>query len=288
MRRIIVVLAALLIAALLPATAHADDWWKPAKDAGTLHWALEGAIDPNNPKHVGERDLAGKTLPRPAVIDIDGEYNTAATVATLHSRGQKVICYFDAGVYENYRTDAHRFPKSVIGKKDGNWEGSFWLDIRQTAILLPIMEDRIKMCAAKGFDAVEPDEIDGWENVTGFPLTYAHQVTYNKAIAALAHKHGLGAVQKGDIIQVQDLVNDYDATLNEECAQYNECLNPYNPVTKKTQVGLQAYTQQNKAVWQAEYKAKVDAKLCKQAKAQGWWAARYKLGLPLNGGRKPC
>lgn len=289
MKRLVIALMIVLGMTVAFATpANAVDWWRPTKTAGALHWNLGGAINVNNAKHIGERDMNNNPLPRPAILDIDGEYNSAATVSTLHARGQKVICYFDAGVYEDYRSDAHKFPASVIGKKDGDWEGSYWLDIRALSVLLPIMEARIQMCADKGFDAIEPDEIDGWENNTGFPLTYAHQVTYNKAIAALAHQYGLAAVQKGDIIQTQDLVNYFDATLNEECVQYAECTNPYNPVTRKTQIGLQAYTQQNKAVWLSEYKAGVQAKMCKQAKAQGWYAARYKLGLPLNGGRQPC
>jgi hypothetical protein len=36
-------------------------------------------------------------------------------------------------------------------------------------------------CAAKGFDGVDPDNVDGWDgNDTGFPLTAADQITYNK------------------------------------------------------------------------------------------------------------
>lgn len=273
-----------------PVQEAAASWWRPsAASPLPLHWNLGGKIDPNNPKHVGERSLDGKVLPRPAVLDIDGEYNSAATVATLHGRGQRVICYIDAGVWESYRPDAARFPKSVIGKKDHGWDGSYWLDIRRLDILLPIMEDRIRdWCAAKGFDAVEPDEIDAYENKSGFPLTYADQLAYNRAIADLIHAHGMAAIQKGDIIQTQDLEPWFDAVLNEECVEFDECLNPYNKATRREQTGLQAYTQAGKAVWLAEYKAKVDTRMCQQARANGWNAARYKLGLPLNGGRKTC
>jgi hypothetical protein len=98
----------------------------------------------------------------------------------------------------------------------------------------------------------------------------------------------MAAIQKGDIIQTQDLVAYFDATLNEECVQYSECTNPYREDTDTEQVGLQAYTQAGKAVWLAEYKSGVQTKMCNQAKAQHWNAARYKLGLPLNGGRQPC
>jgi hypothetical protein len=291
MRKAILIVFALLASIVLSATpANSDTWWQPkASEKLTLHWNLGGAINVNNARHIGERALDGVTvLPRPKVLDIDGADNSAATVATLHARGQKVICYFDAGVYEDYRSDAWKFPAEVIGNPDEGWDGSWWLDIRRLDVLLPIMEARVKMCADKGFDAIEPDEIDGWENDTGFPLTYNDQLVYNRAIAALAHKYNLAAVQKGDIIQTRDLVNYFDATLNEECVRYKECRNPWNPDTGQTQAGLQAYTAQDKAVWLSEYRNTDYSPMCKQALNNGWMAAQYKLGLPLNGGRKPC
>jgi endo-alpha-1,4-polygalactosaminidase (GH114 family) len=289
MRRFFLALVAGLIVGLA-VPAHAEPtWWQPGTEPLPLHWNLGGAINVDNPRHVGERSISGAVLPRPAVLDIDGEFNTAATVATLHGRGQRVICYIDAGVYEDYRSDAGSFPPEVIGAKDGAWDGSWWLDIRRLDILLPIMEARIRdWCAAKGFDAVEPDEIDGWENASGFPLTYDDQVAYNRAIADLIHKHGMAAIQKGDIIQTRDLVDWFDATLNEECYRYRECSAPWNPETGQEQIGLHAYTQQGKAVWVAEYTTNATTRMCADAPARHWNAARYKLGLPLGGGRNPC
>lgn len=268
----------------------AADWWIPTPGS-TLHWNLGGAIDVNNPKHVGERDLSGGVLPRPGVLDVDGEYNSAATVMALHARGQKVVCYIDAGVYETYRPDAAKFPKSVIGKPDQGWDGSYWLDIRRTDVLLPIMEARIRdWCAAKGFDAVEPDEIDGWENASGFPLTYADQLRYNRAIADLIHSYGMAAIQKGDLIQIQDLQPWFDAALVEECARYRECTNPWNPDTGQEQIGAQAYSNVGKAVWLAEYRATdcTAARTRYLSKYPTWRGYQFREGLPLSGGRKAC
>jgi hypothetical protein len=290
MRRLsLFLLVGLLVGGGFAAPGRADTWWKPSGSL-PLHWNLGGTINVNNARHIGERAIDGTTvLPRPAVLDIDGQYNTAQTVATLHARGQKVICYIDAGVFEDYRPDAAKFPKSVIGRADQGWDGSYWLDIRRLDILLPIMEARIRdWCSARGFDAVEPDEIDGWENASGFPLTYNDQVVYNRAIAGLIHKYNMAAIQKGDIIQTQDLVAYFDANLNEECGRYAECTNPYREDTDTEQVGLQAYTQAGKAVWMAEYRAADATKAGRYAKTYGWNCAQYKLGLPLNGGRKVC
>lgn len=246
----------------------------------TLHWVLDGALNLNDPVQMGLRDFAGNPLPEPDVYDIDGEYNTAATVAALQARGKKVICYFDAGVYETYRSDAHKFPPSVIGNVDVGWDGSYWLDIRRIDVLEPIMRARMQMCKDKGFDAIEPDEIDGYSNDPGFPLTYDDQLRYNKALARWAHEIGMSIGLKGDIEQAADLADDFDWTLNEECYEFNECT-----------PALRSFTQRNKAVWIAEYKnytATKWASICANSRAEGFNTARYKLGLPRNGGRQPC
>lgn len=283
----------------MPGTAHATGtWWQPSATTNLpLYWALSGSINVNDPAQIGERSLSGTALPRPAVLDIDGEYNSAATVAWFHARGQKVICYFDAGVYEDYRADSSKFPTSVIGNPDGSWSGSWWLDIRQVDTLAPIMQARMDMCRSKGFDAVEPDEIDGWENDSGFPLTYADQLDYNRHLFQWAHDRGLAILQKGDIIQTQNLVDPIDsnlplgyadATLNEECYRYKECTDPWNPITGRNQVGLQAYTQRGRAVWIAEYTTTATTRMCSDAPSHHWNGARYKLGLPDKAGRQPC
>ena len=83
------------------------------------------------------------------------------------------MCYIDVGTWENWRPDAGKFPKSVLGNKDGHWAGERWLDIRQTSILEPIMAHRFNLCKKKGFDGVDPDNLDGYQNKTGFPITYS-------------------------------------------------------------------------------------------------------------------
>ena len=88
----------------------------------------------------------------------------------LHALGSDVVCYLSAGSWENLRPDAGDFPARVMGRSNG-WPGEQWLDIRKIGVLGPIMKARLDMCAAKGFDAVEFDNVDGYQNRTGFPLT---------------------------------------------------------------------------------------------------------------------
>jgi hypothetical protein len=95
-------------------------------------------------------------------------------VATLHAAGKHVICYIDVGTWENWRTDAGQFPSLVLGSSNG-WPGEQWLDIRQP-VVRQLMAARFQMCQQKGFDAIEPDNMDGYENSTGFPLTARDQL----------------------------------------------------------------------------------------------------------------
>ena len=76
---------------------------------------------------------------------------------------------------------------------------------------------------AKGFDAVEFDNVDGYANRTGFPLTGADQLRYNMLLANEAHRRGLGALLKNDLGQIRALLPYFDVALNEQCLQYDEC-----------------------------------------------------------------
>jgi len=78
----------------------------------------------------------------------------------------------------------------VLGNDYEGWAGEKWLDIRQISTLAPIMRARLDLCKQKGFDAVEPDNIDGYTNATGFPLTAQDQLDYNIWLANEAHARG--------------------------------------------------------------------------------------------------
>lgn len=266
--------------------------WKPPVNA-SWHWLLDHPLDLTDAKDMGLVDPNGNPLsaPPPEIYDIDGFFNGQDpncniqdrqgaciqgendVVTQLHAMGKKVICYIDVGVYEDYRPDAYKFPDSVIGSPDVGWEGSYWLDIRRTDILGPIMQARMKMCKDKGFDAIEPDEIDGYSNETGFDLTYGDQIRYNIFIAEVAHAMGMSIGLKGDIDQVKDLVEYFDWTLNEECFQYHEC------------ALLQPFSDAGKAVFQVEYRGS-PATFCPTANANNWNSML--MPLALDGGRMPC
>jgi hypothetical protein len=199
------------------------------------------------------------------MYDIDLFDNDASVVASLHAQGRKVVCYMSAGSWENWRPDADQFPASVKGRNNG-WPGEKWLDIRQIDILGPIMQARLDLCQAKGFDAIEPDNVDGYSNRTGFPITYQDQLTYNRWLADEAHKRGLSVGLKNDVEQVNDLLPWFDWTLNEQCFQYRECDT------------LQPFIDSGKPVFNVEYKLKT-SQFCPQANAMNFNSMKKNLDL---------
>ena len=213
-----------------------------------------------------------KTSVAATLYDVDLFDTSTATVAALHAAGRKVACYFSAGSFEDWRPDVAKFPAAVKGGGNG-WPGERWLDIRRLDILMPIMEARLNLCKAKGFDTADPDNVDGYTNVTGFPLTGADQLAYNAAIANAAHARGLTVALKNDLNQTGQLVSYFDWALNEQCFKYQEC-----------QL-LAPFTAAGKAVMNIEYNLS-PKKFCPTANA--WNFNSLKKPMNLKAGRKPC
>ena len=204
------------------------------------------------------------------IYDLDMFDTPASVVAQLHSMRRRAMCYVDVGTWENWRPDAGKFPKSVLGNPDGHWKGERWLDVRQTAILEPIMAHRLDLCKSKGFDGVDPDNLDGYENKTGFPLSYQDQLTYDAWVAKAAHARGLTADQKGDNDQVKDLVKVYDFAVVEQCYAQGWCKQ------------FAIYTQQNRLVVDVEYglsQQRFRSKTCPDTAQYGETAILKKLQL---------
>jgi hypothetical protein len=264
------------------APKRTNNVWKPPLKT-SWHWMIDHALDIHNLRDMGLVDPNGKKLnfAPPTVYDIDWEMNSAKTVKLLHSMDKKVICYVDVGAYETYRSDARKFPKTVRGKPDSHWDGSYWLDIRRLDVLLPIMRARFQVCKDKGFDAIEPDEVDGYTNDSGFKLSYTDQLIYNRAIADLAHSMGMSVGLKGDIEQVRDLWSNFDWTLNEQCFEFDEC----DVLTKY-------FVSEGKAVFQVEYDDPFSghrvktSEFCPLANSANFNS--MKMPLALSGGRSPC
>ena len=198
--------------------------WQPDV-SDTWQWQLDGTVN---------------TTYAVNVYDIDLFDSSAQLIRQLHDGGHKVVCYFSAGSSEAWRPDNGDFNQKDLGNTMDGWEGETWLDIR-SANVRKIMQARLDLAKQKGCDGVEPDNIAGYSNATGFPLTAEDQLDYNRFLAQEAHDRNLAIALKNDIEQAADLVSDFDFSVNEQCHEYDEC------------DGLAPFINAGKPVFNAEY-----------------------------------
>jgi len=232
-------------------------WYRPA--AG-ISWniQLQGNLD---------------TSYNVALYDIDLFDIPQATFAQLQARSTRVICYFSAGTYEPGRSDSGNFPSAVLGNAVQGWPGELWLDIRATSVR-DIMKKRMDLARSKGCDGVDPDNVDGYTNNPGFPLTAADQLDFNRFLATEAHARGLAVALKNDLNQVTQLVGNFDMAVNEQCFEFSECglLKPF------IDAGKPVFNIEYKAAYQTDATAR--ATLCQDSLARNF--STLVLALNLN------
>jgi hypothetical protein len=240
-----------LAVAMLVMAQSAAAYWHPKPTTAPWQWELQGKFE---------------LTPGASVYEIDGFEYSAEDVLAIHATGARAICYLDVGSWEEYRPDAAKFPKSVLGKRYEGYPEERWLDIAHYKKFAPIIEKRIAMCKRKGFDAVEPDNIAGYENNTGFHLTARDQLRYNRWIAREVHKRGMAVALKNDPRQAEQLVGSFDFAVVEECFQYEEC------------EFFDAFTDAGKAVFETEYELPT-SKFCGRANELHFSAIRKNVEL---------
>lgn len=217
----------------IPGTRH----WQPPPRTAAWQWQLQGKIDPSI---------------RAWAYDVDGFEASKADVRALHRHRRRAICYLDVGSWESYRPDKGRFPATVIGKVYEGFPDERWLDVSRFQLFEKPLEARIAMCAHKRFDAVEPDNVAGYENRTGFPLSGSDQLRFNRWVAREVHRRGMSVALKNDPGQVRALLGSFDLAVVEECFEYEEC-ERFSP-----------FVEAGKAVFTAEYEGS-PAEFCPRA-----------------------
>lgn len=204
-------------------------------------------------------DMKKDLIPNVDIYDLDLFDNKKSTFDALHKQGKKVICYFSAGSYEDWRDDAKDFKKSDLGKPLDGWPGERWIKLSSTNVR-NIMKKRIKYAADKGCDAIDPDNVDGFQNENGLNLKASDSISFMKFLAkeARRHKMSIGLKNAGDIIQ--DVLPDMDFSVNEQCIEYSECET------------FAAFVEDDKPVFNIEYPTRKSAyrEICsKKGKAKG-------------------
>jgi hypothetical protein len=107
--------------------------------------------------------------------------------------------------------------------------------------VLELAKSRLQLAAQKGCDAVEPNNVDGYTNETGFELSPADQIQFNRDIAGTAHKQGLAVGLKDTFNLTGTLAREFDFAVTEQCHEYDEC------------ELADAFTEHRKPVFNAEY-----------------------------------
>jgi hypothetical protein len=254
-------LAIVILVLLLPFAAIAD----PIKGPPT---GLGFAISLSNPNL--------KPSPGIGVYELDLFDAEQPVIDALHAAGGYVICYFSAGSFEDWRPDAEQFPKRVLGREYQGWPGERWVDIRERIMLALILEARLALALKKDCDAVDPDNVDGFSNETGFDISKDDQLAFNRWLADAAHARGLAIGLKNAAELVDELVIAFDFVVIESCAAQKIC-EAYEP-----------FTDAGKAVFQIEYRGAADNwnAACRDANTRRFTAIL--TDLALDGKAEAC
>jgi len=227
--------------------------WRPK--AGTS-WQ----IVLKNPVDLGSGGGGSGVTPDVDVYDLDMYENSAATFQKLHGAGKKVVCYFSAGSYEDWRADKGEFKDVDLGKPLRGWAGERWLKLGSENVRR-IMSKRVEYAAQKGCDAIDPDNVDGYvcsplshslslgkvlaprevpkqlsssraadmqwhdgqQNDNGLGLTANDTISFVTFLQAEASRHNMsmGLKNAGGIIP--EVLHLCDFSVNEQCVEEGEC-----------------------------------------------------------------
>jgi hypothetical protein len=177
------------------------------------------------PPHAGFDYQIGGAYAPPSGVRVVSRDHTAAPAAGLYN-----ICYVNAfqaqpGAESEW---GDLLLRDAAGRVvyDEDW-GEAILDIRTAAKRTRIaakVNGWVDGCAAKGFQAVEPDNYDTFTRAPDNLLTPAQAQAYIRLLSAHAHQAGLAIAQKNTVELAGDRVaNGLDFAVAEECAEWDEC-----------------------------------------------------------------
>jgi hypothetical protein len=203
--------AVLAIATAIVATPH-----PPPADA-QFDYQLGGDYEPPAGVTVVSRDwFAGEPLGRA------GSYSICYVNAYQTQPDEPVVARPDA---------RSQWPPELVLADlgdDPHWAGEYLVDLssaRSRAAAAEHVAPMIDTCAAKGFQAVELDNLDSWTRLD-VPFGQAEAVAYAELLADHAHAAGLAVGQKNAPELAAEISRDvigFDFVVAEECGVYDEC-----------------------------------------------------------------
>lgn len=171
--------------------------------------------------------LGGPYSPDPAVGIVDRDRSERPVT------GRYNVCYVNAFQTQPGETAWWRrhHPSLLLRTRGGrlvvdrDW-GEVLLDTstgRKRAALARMVGRWIDGCRARGFQAVEPDNLDSWTRSRG-RLTRAENAAYAARLVRRAHAAGLAIAQKNDTAMLPRARRiGFDFAVAEECQVYAEC-----------------------------------------------------------------
>ncbi len=181
-------------------------------------------------------------------IDVDAFFTTKESIKKWQKEGREVIAYISVGTYESLRPDAGDFNISIRGNAYPGFKNEYFVDIREIDSLKPIMKKRFDMIKEKGFDGIEPDNMDSYirdvygdKNGTGFSLTKEDGKRYIDFILKEAKDRNLSIGQKNAYELAIDYVDKFDWALTEDMFYEN------------FEDRMRIYAENNKTVFATEY-----------------------------------
>jgi hypothetical protein len=217
--------------------------------------AVEAAVasrDASGPRAVAavSASAARPAARRPSVVppppnvafdyQLGGAYRPASAVRIVvrdrlarPARGRYGVCYVNA--FQTQPSEAAwwkaEHPELLLRRggrlvADPDWPDELLLDTSTAAkreAIAAIVGGWFDGCAASGFDAVEPDNLDSWTRSRG-GLGRAHNVALARLLADRAHAAGLVIAQKNaSELAARGRRIGFDFAIAEECQVYREC-----------------------------------------------------------------
>ncbi|KAI6177326.1 Alpha-galactosidase [Aphelenchoides bicaudatus] len=193
--------------------------------------AVVNAVNVTLPPIHGRFDyqIGGPYKPKASVKIVDRDHSVSP-VSGLYN-----LCYVNAFQTqpEQKKMWKTQYPdlllKTASGKlvQDPGWPGEFMLDTRTNSSrdgLFNVVKAWIDECAQKGFQAIEPDNLDSYSRSKNL-ITKQNNLDFAKMLANYSHSLGLAFGQKNDA-SITTTERDYvgfDYGIVEECQKYKEC-----------------------------------------------------------------
>jgi Glycoside-hydrolase family GH114 len=200
---------------------------------------------------------AGRWVPPPRNVPFDyqigGDYPPPRGVRVLSRDwfagrdargGRYTICYVNAFQTQANERGVDRpdersnWPRWLVLERlgdDPHWGGEYLIDLstaRKRVAAARHVRPMVDACRAKGFEAVEFDNLDSWTRFDGTPLAdrvpfgRRAAIAYAELLTDYAHGRGLAVAQKntlelGRFAALQRI--GFDFAIVEECGEYREC-----------------------------------------------------------------